>query len=161
MKINIIKNKIINKLRLNQNFYVDKLIIKFNLNHTTKTSHIFLSYEILQKHQDQTSFQETHVYHQQVNFINFAAIMIRVDVAFAIFKFSKILINLSAFHMKCVNRIIRYLIAKKLNIEFNFDFFNAINQMFVINSNVSFVDDFDIRHNSQNYAFKLFNDLID
>ena len=161
LKINVIKNKITNKLRLNQNFYIDKLITKFNLilNHTAKTTQIFLSYEILQKHQNQTSFQKIHAYQQRVEFINFAAIIIRIDVAFAIFKFSKFFINFFSFHMKCVNRIIRYFVAKKLNIEFNFDF-NAINQMFVINSNVLFVDDFDIKHNSQNYAFKFFNDLI-
>ena len=33
--------------------------------------------------------------------------------------------------------------------------------MFVTSSDVSFVDDFDIRHNSQNFAFKFFNELID
>ena len=128
LKINIIKNKIIDKLRLNQNFYVDKLITKFNLNHTTKTSQILLSCEILQKHQNHVLFQKIHVYQQRIEFINFATIIIRIDVAFAI--------------------------------KFNFNF-DAINQMFVINSNVSFVDDFDIKHNSQNFAFKLFNELID
>lgn len=160
LKINVIKNKVTNKLKLNQDSYVDKLIIKFNLNHTAKTPQIFLSYEVLQKHQGQVSFQEIHVYQQRVDFINFATIIIRIDVVFATFKLSKFFINSSAFHMKCVNRIIRYLTAKKLSIEFSLDL-NAINQMFVVNSNALFADDFDTRHNSQKYAFKLFNELID
>ena len=66
--------------------------------------------------------------------------------------------------MKCADQIISYLDhIKRFFIQFTFhaDFFALTNVIFLKSSDVLFVDDSLIRYNSQNYAFKLFNDLID
>jgi hypothetical protein len=67
--------------------------------------------------------------------------------------------------MISVNRILKYLDhTKKLNIRFSadssFDNHSKNNKIFLINSDAFFADDSKIRHSSQDYAFKLFNDLI-
>jgi hypothetical protein len=67
--------------------------------------------------------------------------------------------------MKSTNRILKYLShIKKLIIEFNADQFlqnENENNIFLISSDAFFADDILIRYSSQEYAFKLFNDMID
>jgi hypothetical protein len=63
--------------------------------------------------------------------------------------------------MKSANRILKYLShIKKLIIEFSTDH-STNNNIFLISSDVSFADDILTRFSSQEYAFKLFSDLID
>jgi hypothetical protein len=109
--------------------------------------------------------QKIHAYQQKIEFINFVAVIIRSDVAQVASKLSKFLINSSKFHMKSTNRILKYLShIKKLIIEFNADQFlqnENENNIFLISSNAFFANDILIRYNSQEYAFKLFNNIID
>ena len=68
--------------------------------------------------------------------------------------------------MKSINKVLKYLsYTKRLIIEFNVESNRAdhsrMNKIFLTNSDASFADDIETRHNSQEYAFKLFNDLID
>jgi hypothetical protein len=67
--------------------------------------------------------------------------------------------------MKSTNRTLKYLNhTRKLIIEFNADQIlheKSANNIFLISSDASFTDDILIKYSSQEYAFKLFNDMID
>lgn len=87
--------------------------------------------------------------------------IIRSNVAQIFFKFSEFFINSSQFHFECADRVLKYLrYFKHLKIQFNFESLNQSQFIFIINSDVSFVDDLVIKHSSQNYAFQLFEKLI-
>jgi hypothetical protein len=146
------------------------LINKFNISLDDKTLDSPL-FSINQRFENQTNIglikyqkiatpQQIQAYQQRVESINFAAVITRSDVAQAAFKLSEFLINPSKFHMKSANRTLKYLRhTKKLAIEFNTK--SDAHTTFLASSDASFVDDIETRFSSQEYAFKLFNELID
>jgi hypothetical protein len=179
LEIRITRDRDARKLWLCQKFYVEKLISKFNINLDTKTldsplfsiSNFFFNDSTNQthsqnkkliKHEDIVISQQIQIYQQRVEFINFATIITRSNVAQIAFKLSEFLTNSSSFHLELVNRIIKYLDhIKKLSIEFN-EYENVSREViFLTSSDVSFADDVITRYSSQKYAFKLFNDMID
>lgn len=97
------------QLSLNQGFYIDKIVSKFNISLDTKSSRTPLPINQLIKSKKQATPQEIHAYQQRVEFINFAAVIIRSDVAHVFFKFSEFFINPSQFHLECIDRVLRYL----------------------------------------------------
>ena len=137
---------------------------KFNIELTSNRLSTFLSTVHLTKHQNQATLQEIHVYQQRIGFINFAAVITRSDVAHAASKFSEFLTNPSKSHMEFADRTIAYLgHTKHLSIRFNphADISDPINYTFLGSSDALFADDLLIRYSSQEYAFKLFDGLID
>ena len=97
-------------LILYQNSYIDKLIVKFNVNTLIKASEASLNfYEQIKKNLNQTTAQQILAYQQRIESINFIAITIKSDVAFAAFKLSEFLINSLSQYIKAVNRIFKYL----------------------------------------------------
>jgi hypothetical protein len=179
LRINIIRDRSFRKLWLSQKSYIEKLISEFNnsLDDRTSESSLFsINFSIndsinqnsnqMIKYKKIATSQQIQTYQQRVESINFAAVITRSDVTQIVFKLSKFLINSSTFHMNSVNRILKYLDhTKKLNIRFSadlsFDNNSKNNKIFLISSDAFFADDSKIRHSSQDYAFKLFNDLID
>ena len=127
-----------------------------------KASSTFSSSADIIKHVDQATSQQIQTYQQRVEFINFAAMITKSDIVFAASKLSKFLTNSSDFHLECATRILKYLeYTKKFAIQFNsLSVYNFIS-ILLISSDVSFADDFIIRYSSQEYAFKLFNNMID
>jgi hypothetical protein len=110
--------------------------------------------------------QQIQTYQQRIESINFTAVITRSNVTQIVFKLSKFLINSSTFYMNSVNRILKYLNhTQKLKIRFSadssFDNHSKNNKIFLISSDAFFTNDSTIRHSSQDYAFKIFNDLID
>ena len=105
--------------------------------------------------------QEIHSYQQRVGSLNFAAVITRPDVAQAASKLSEFLTNPSKNHMECVNRTLKYLAhTKHLAIVFNTQATYS-REIFLASSDASFADDSSTRYSSQDYAFKLFNGMID
>ena len=149
-------------LTLCQDSYIDKLIIKFNINTSTRSSEASLSsYEQIEKNLNTTTAQQTLVYQQRIDFINFAAVIIKSDIAFAAFKLSKFLINSSFQHLKAVNKMLKYLVhIRSYEIVFNVQVIN-INCIFFESSDASFADDIKTSYNFQKYCFKLFDEMID
>jgi hypothetical protein len=168
LRISITRDRKTRKVWLFQESYVKKLINKFNISLDNKTSGSSL-FSINQKFENQIDLikyqeiatsQQIQAYQQRVEFINFAAVITKSDVTQIAFKLSKFLINSSKFYMKLANRTLKYLrYTKKLVIEFNTKSEAYIT--FLASNDASFVDDIETRFNSQEYAFKLFNELID
>ena len=144
-----------------QDNYIDKLIVKFNVNTSAKSSEALLnSYEQIEKNFNQTIAQQILTYQQRIHFINFAAVITRSNIVFAAFKLSKFLTNSLSQHLKAVNRVFKYLAhIRSYEIAFNVQVIN-INCIFFQLSDASFADDIKTRYNSQKYCFKLFDDII-
>jgi hypothetical protein len=134
--LHITRNRDAQKLWLSQKFYIKKLISKFNIDINSKTleSSLFLinifslnvsdsSFKInndLIKYERIVMSQQIQIYQQRVEFINFAAVIIRSNVAQIVSKLSEFLINSSKFHMKLTNHTLKYLShTRKLIIKFN------------------------------------------
>ena len=134
-------------------------MIKFNIQ--SKKTFILLTVIDLIKNSNQTTSQQIHEYQQKIKFMNFATVIIKSNVVFVVFKLSKFLTNSSFIHLNQADRILSYLRSTKhYFIHFNY-FIIFASMMFLISSDVLFVDDKKTRFSSQEYAFKLFDDLID
>jgi hypothetical protein len=162
LSIHVIRRRIKRLLFLSQKSYIDKLIIKFNINMTFKTSSTLL-------HEDETIRNEKHIisqkiisYQQRVESIDFAAIITRSDVTHAASKLSKFLTNSSKIYSNMTNRTLKYLDhTKKLIIQYVDHIQNLKkNNIFFVSNDAFFADDLIIRYSSQDYDFKLFNDMM-
>ena len=101
------------------------------------------------------------IYQQRIKFINFAKVTIRLNITQSIFKLSEFFINFSKHHLFVVDRLFRYLTyTKKFSIVFDLEI-HDFKTVFLKFSNAFYDDDIYIRHSSQNYCFRLFNDMID
>ena len=113
------------------------------------------------KNLNQTIVQQILKYQQRIEFINFVVVIIKSNIAFAVFKLSEFLINSSFQHIKTVDKVLKYLIhIKDYKIVFNVQTINN-NCIFFELSNASFANDLKTRYNSQKYCFKLFDEMID
>ena len=162
LKIRITRDRSQRTLTLCQNNYIDKLIIKFNVNTSFKASGAPMSsYEQIAKNSNQAIAQQVLAYQQRIEFINFAAVIIKSDIAFAAFKLSEFLTNSSLQHMKAINKVLRYLAhTRSYGIVFNVQAINT-NCIFFDSSDASFANDVETRYSSQKYCFKLFDGMID
>ena len=144
-----------------QNNYIDKLINKFNINTFYKSLKTSLAHYVQMKKNENTfTSQETYAYQQWIEFINFVAIIIKSDVIFAASKLSEFFINSLTYHMKQINRMLKYLThIKNYVIIFN-DQANNLDIIFINFLNVSFANDLNTRQNFNDYCFKLFDDMI-
>ena len=81
LDIRIVRNKKSRKLSLCQNFYINKLIFKFHIKIIYRTSDAFLFIEEFKQNIEQTIAEQILIYQQRIKFINFAAIIIRSNIA--------------------------------------------------------------------------------
>lgn len=147
-------------LLLCQNSYIDKLEVKFNIDLIKKSPNSPLMEDCI-KNANTAIKQEVFAYQQRVKSINYAAVIIRSDVAHAVFKLSEFLTNPSAKHFYAVNKMFLYFAhTKNLLIKFDGRMLDQ-QSIFLASSDVSFADNSETRHSSQGYGFKLFNDIID
>ena len=160
LDIRIAKNRHQHVLHLCQDSYIDKLKMKFNIDLAKKPPGSPLMKDYF-KNASTVTKQEVFAYQQRVEFINYAAVITRLDVAQAAFKLSEFLINPLAKHLYAANRVLLYLAhIKNLSIRFDARVLNQ-QSIFLASSDASFADDFLIRHSSQKYGFKLFDDIVD
>ena len=162
MNIQIKRDRMTSRLFMNQTFYIDKLVVKFNINTIDKLLIISLSIDHLIKSKDETISQQIHVYQQKIKFINFIVVIIRFDIVFVVLKLSEFFISSFIIYIKLIDRILKYLKQiKHLEIEFNIHENNQFLFIFLASSDVLFVDDISIKYSFQKYNFRLFDDLID
>ena len=161
LDIRIVRNKKSRKLSLCQNFYINKLIFKFHIKTIYKASDASLFTEEFRKNIEQAIAEQILIYQQRIEFINFAAVTIRSDIAQTIFKFFEFFTNFSKHHLFVVDRLFRYLThTKKFSIVFDLEIHDS-KTVFLESSNAFYDDDIYTRHSSQDYCFRLFNDMID
>jgi hypothetical protein len=160
--IRVFRNRYIRRLWLCQDSYIKKLISKFNINLTIKSLESSLKKtSIYLKNSDKIINQKTHVYQQMIESISYAAVITKLDVAFAASKLSKSLTNSSLDHLQTTHKMLIYL---KYTKDYFIVYENQINHsytIFLASSHAFYVDDSAIRRSAQKYAFKLFNNLID
>ena len=101
-----------------------------------------------------------HLYQQKVEFILFAAITIRSNVAFAASKLRQRNAASTSQNHAAVDRIIQYLqYTRFLAIQFGVQETKEATAAFICVSDASFADNSD-RKSSQGYIMKLFDELI-
>ena len=148
-------------MTLCQDNYIDKLIVKFNININKKTSNSSLKYITMIKNIEQVTSQSIYVYQQRVEFINFATIITRSNVIFATSKLTEFLTNSSDYHINQSDHTLEYLAhTKKYVIVFNGQSTNS-KIIFLTLSDASFANDEKTRQSAHEYCFRLFNELID
>ena len=128
--------------------------MKFNVDFIKKLFDSFLMKNYI-KNTKTIIKQKVYTYQQRIKSINYATIIIRFNVIYAVFKLLKFLINSSKKHFHVADRIFFYLIIIKFfSIKFNVKIFDSQSIFFVL-SNALYANDFQIRYNFQNYEFKL------
>ena len=104
--------------------------------------------------------QDTHLYQQLIKLINFAAIIIKLNIAFAASMLLKHLINSSQCHIKLAHKVMHYFNQTK----FYSIFFNlkapCLIKLFCFSNDVSYIDDPNTRKSIQSYVFTFFNESI-
>ncbi len=107
---------------------------------------------------NQSNSQRIYVFQQRMKSLNFAAIIFRSNIVFAIAKHAQFLKNSNSNHLAIANRMIIYLNdIKNLIIEFSRNF----SKIFLCANDVAFANDELIKKSSDDYFFKLYNDSID
>ena len=147
-------------LILCQDFYIDKLAVKFNIDISKKAPGCPIwNYHV--KNTDTAIKQDIFTYQQKVESINYAAVITRPDVAYAASKLSEFLTNPSHLHLDAADRVLSYLAhTKHLGIKFSAQVPDP-QTIFLGSSDASYADDPLTRYSSQRYGFMLFNGLID
>ncbi len=160
LEIKIIRDRANRKIWLCQDSYISKMMTKFHLEEM-KISKTLLA-KILRinekaKHENSNS-QRVYVFQQRMRFLNFAAIIFKLDIIFATAKLVQFLKNSNSNHVMIANRVIVYLNDTK---NFVIEFSEKFSEIFLCASDAAFADDELIRKSSNDYLFKLYDDLID
>ena len=105
--------------------------------------------------------QQIFGYQQRIGSLNFAAVISRPDIVFAVSILSSFLTNPFSRHIKLANKVLRYLASTKhLAIEFNPQLKDQ-HLVFIASSDASYRDDPDTRRSTMGSAYTLFNGIID
>jgi hypothetical protein len=107
---------------------------------------------------ENSNSQRIFIFQQRVKSLNFAAIIFKFDIIFATAKFIQFLKNSDSNHVTIANRVIAYLNDIK---NFVIEFSEKFSKIFLCASDAAFADDELIKKSSNNYFFKLYDDLID
>ncbi len=101
------------------------------------------------------SYQEVVRYQRKVGSILYAAVITRLDIAFAISRLARFNTNPSEAHHRAANRVLRYLQrTKDLGLRF------GGSDDFLVASDASFADNTLDRKSSQGFILKLFGGLV-
>jgi hypothetical protein len=109
------------------------------------------------KHENSNS-QRVYVFQQRIRSLNFAAIIIKLDIVFATAKLAQFLKNSNSNHVIIANRMIIYLNNIK---NFVIEFSEKFSEIFLCASDAAFADDELIKKSSNDYFFKFYDDSID
>jgi hypothetical protein len=153
-----------------QNAYVDKLMKKYEINEKSEKFQISLSSSCtLIKYDEEIDQQRMHEYRQKMSSICYSATMTRSDIVKTASKLTEFLINSRPDHLIAADHCMRYLQNTKYlrikYIAFDEDDLTVIinnedKHVFEIIVDVSFANEND-RKSAEEYAFKLFEELID
>ena len=159
--IHITRDRLTQHLWLSQSSYIDKLLAKFKISTEGRRVDTPLPIEDIQKANSQATPQDIYTYQQYVGSLNFAAVITRADIAYAVSILSTYLTNPSRRHMELAIRIFKYLAATKhyaIQVDPSVD---STRNVFIASSDVSYGDDLNTRRSTQGYAFTLFNTIVD
>jgi hypothetical protein len=177
LAIQVIRDRSTRRIWLSQHAYIDKIVERFNLTHTTCAKTPMIMDEIL-AYEGKATPQEVVGYQQRVGSINYPAVITRPDIARAAQKLAEFLINPGPAHYAAADRVITYLKGTKYHslvfgapttspgVEYtptiatetaaNAD----IQARFTASSDASFADNPD-RKSTEGFLFTLFGGSID
>ena len=159
LSIRIIRDRDARKIWLCQDSYISKIAARFNLE-ATKNFNTPLS-EIPKQgdENDQPTEQMIYAYQQRIGSLNFAAVISRLDIAFAVSRLSQFLQKPSKENIAMADRVISYLHStKNLAIEYSG---HQTSSIFACASDSAFGDDPLTRRSSDGYLFQLYEGVID
>ena len=158
--IHITRDRNTRRLWLCQDSYIDKITAKFNIT-SSRRVRTPLPVEERRKSELQATPQQIYGYQQRVGSLNFAAVITRPDIAYAVSILSSFLVNPSSRHIDLANRVLQYLASTKhYAIEFNPQLAEP-HTIFMASSDASYGDDPDTCRSTQGSAYTLFNGIID
>jgi hypothetical protein len=143
-----------------KHFYTltDKIMTKFHLKEMKCSKTSFANLSRINEIAENSNSQRNFVFQQRMKSLNFATIIFKFDIIFAIAKLVQFLKNSNSNHVTIANRIIAYLNdIKNLVIEFS----ENSSEIFLSANDVAFADDELIKKSSNDYLFKLYDDSID
>jgi hypothetical protein len=150
-----------------QDAYVDKLMKEYQIRESTKVQTSLSSSSTLAKYDDEIDQQRMHEYRQKVSSICYSATVIRSDIVKTVNKLVEFLINSESDHLNAANHCMKYLQNTKYlrikYIAFDEDELTISiesKHVFEVIVDVSFANEND-RKSAEEYAFKLFEELID
>jgi hypothetical protein len=137
------------------------MIAKFNLKAMKSLKTFFAKLSIFTEAMNakKLNSQLMYTYQQQIELLNFAAIISRSDIVFVIFKLTQYLQTLISNHLAAVDRVIFYLNEIK-NVVIKYSSIQIIDILLCIND-ATFANDKTTRKNSDDYFFQLYDDFID
>jgi hypothetical protein len=161
LRIRIIRDRVNRKIWFCQDSYISKMMTKFHLKEMKCSKISFANLFRIDENSEnsnQSNSQRVYVFQQRMRSLNFAAVIFRPDIVFVTAKLAQFLKNSNSNHLAIANRMIAYLNdIRNLIIEFSRNF----SEIFLCASDVAFADDELIRKSSNDYLFKLYDDLID
>jgi hypothetical protein len=149
-----------------QDAYVDKLMKEYEIRGSAKVQISLSSSSTLAKYDEEIDQQRMHEYRQKVNSICYSATIIRSDIAKTASKLAEFLINSESDHLIAADHCMRYLQnTKYLRIKYIASdedelTIAAAKHVFEVIVDASFANEND-RKSAEEYAFKLFEELID
>ncbi len=150
-----------------QDAYVDKLMKEYEIRKSAKVQISLSSSSTLAKYDEEIDQQRMHEYRQKVNSICYSATMIKSNITKTASKLIEFLINSESDHLIAANHCMRYLqnikYLKIKYIEFDENELTIAAErkhVFEVIVDVSFANEND-RKSAEEYAFKLFEELID
>jgi hypothetical protein len=130
---------------------------KFHLNEMKCSKTSFANLSRINEIAENSNSQRIFIFQQRMRSLNFAAIIFKLDIIFAIVKFIQFLKNLNSNHVTIANRVIIYLNDIK---NFVIEFSKKFSKIFLCANDAAFADDELIKKNSNNYFFKLYDNFI-
>jgi Reverse transcriptase (RNA-dependent DNA polymerase) len=145
------------KVWLTQDSYIDKIAARFALDDLNAKTPLATT-PALEASEEAHCPKRMKEFQQKMGSINFAAVITRPDISFAVSTLSRYLQNPSKHHIKAANRVIAYLYATRfLSLEYDGD---SSSDVFMCASDAAFADNPD-RRSSDGYLFQLFGGPID
>ncbi len=125
------------KIWLCQDFYINKIVIKFHLKEMKCSKILFANLLRINKIAENSKSQRIYVFQQRMKLLNFAAIIFRLEIIFATAKLIQFLKKWNSNHFAIANQIIVYLNdIRNLIIEFSKNF----SEIFLCANDVVFAD---------------------
>ena len=160
-KINVIRNQIKKLLWLFQKTYVEKIVNQFlkSLKKRMPDTFMLINSSMQSNRINQSLISAlVQLYRKKIDFIFFAFIIIRSNVAFAASKLRQRNINFTFENHLAADRVIKYLyFTRFLIIQYDTD--ESKKQTFVCANDASFADNSN-RKSFQKFMIKLFNDFV-
>jgi len=153
--IEVIRDRSKKLIWLSQSSYIDKIADMLDSNARNINFQTPMTQDELLPYNGQASHAETNKYQRIIGSLMYLAVMTRPDIAFAVSRLSRFLVNPGPEHHKAAIRVIIYLKTyRNLGLQLGHD------KHFEIASDASFADNTIDRKSSQAYAMKLFGGLI-